>query len=334
MSEQVSKSKDSKKLELTKKPGSNKTIKNNSDNKSSEKLNNLKSSETNKKQEELGPFGQFICYIIFFGLLYLAIFKAIPFAIGKTGEFIGFTGNHVGRFIGGIGNGIGDIFDGDKKACNKLVNEIDKISSLNDFNSKTNNKEIYSKCESKNIDISKVKELGEKLEKEKSEKEERIKKEQEEKELAKKKAKEEAQKKIDDCKNSGGDWLEYSNKCYTKAEKLAAREESRKSCINRPNYTWDGESCIGKVWYWQGNDRQLNSDSRVSSNESKIVNEVFDAIERKSKKAYILDSGDGKPWAIAIKMSGDSLSEYTVVFYVQGGGSTYKAIVKNGVVLN
>lgn len=37
---------------------------------------------------------------------------------------------------------------------------------------------------------------------------------------------------------------------------------------------------------------------------------------------------------VTIKMNGNSLSEYAVVFYVQGGGSTYKAIVKNGVVLN
>ena len=171
----------------------------------------------------------------------------------------------------------------------------------------------------------------EKFEKEQLEKEERSKKE---KELTEKKAKEEAQKKIDDCKNSGGDWLEYSNKCYTKEEKLAAKEASRKSCITRQNYTWDGENCIGKVWYWQGNDRSLNSDSRVSSNESKIANEVFDAIERKSKNVRILDSGDGKPWSISIKMNGDSVSEYTAVLYIIGNGRIYRVIVKNGIVLN
>ena len=330
-------------------------MENKSLNKTNSKTNNLKTKDIklndkdNKtsevKQPEVGPFGEFICWIIFFGLLYLAVFKVIPFGIGKAGEFIGFTGNHVSRFIGGIENGIGDIFDGDKKTCNKLIKEIDKISSLDDFNKRTNNKEIYSKCEFKHIDISKVKELGEKLEKEKSEKEERIKKEQEEKELdekkaleekelAEKKAKEEALKKIDDCKNNGGTWLESSNKCYTKEEKLAAKEASRKSCLSQSNYTWDGENCNGKVWYWNGNEIQLETNSKVSSNYSKIANEVFDAIERKSRNVNVLDSKYGKPWSISIKMKGSSIDSYTVICYIEGLGRIYKVIVKDGIVLN
>ena len=155
------------------------------ENKSLNKTNSKINNQTNVEFKKLKPsekISVIITLLVMIWLGYLIVFKVLPFAIGKTGEFIGFTGNHIGRFVGGIGNGIGDIFDGDKKTCNNLIKDIDKISSLDDFNKKTNNKEIYSKCESKHIDISKVKELGEKLEKEKSEKEERIKKEKEEKE--------------------------------------------------------------------------------------------------------------------------------------------------------
>lgn len=172
-----------------------------------------------------------------------------------------------------------------------------------------------------------------KSDKEKLEKEEHDKKEQEEKELAKKKVEEEKQKNIESCKNNGGQWLDYSNKCKTKAEIDEEKENYRKDCLTKSNYTWDGNSCIGKEWFWQGNDRSLNSDSKVSSNESKIVNEVFNAVERKSKSAYVLDSGDGKPWTVTIKMNGDSLSDYTVVFYIEGNGNVYRVIVKNGTII-
>lgn len=278
--------------------------------------NELNKQEENKTQNnsnaqsEGGAIAGLFAFLIILGIGYFTFFKAIPFVWNSTTSFIG------------------DVLDKEKKSCKSLVNDVDKITSLEDFNNKTRNKEIYSMCESKHVDISKIKSLGEKLEKE-----ERDKKEQEEKELAKKKAEEEKQKNIESCKNNGGQWLDYSNKCKTKAEIDEEKENYRKDCLTKSNYTWDGNSCIGKEWFWQGNDRSLNSDSRVSSNESKIVNEVFNAVERKSKSAYVLDSGDGRPWTVTIKMNGDSLSDYTVVFYIEGNGNVYRVIVKNGTII-
>ncbi len=278
--------------------------------------NELNKQEENKTQNnsnaqsEGGAIAGLFAFLIVLGIGYFTFFKVIPFVWNSTTSFIG------------------DVLDKEKKSCQSLVNDVDKITSLEDFNNKTKNKEIYSKCESKHVDISKIKKLGEKLENE-----ERTKKEQEEKELAKKKAEEEKQKNIESCKNNGGQWLDYSNKCKTKAEIDEEKESYRKDCLNKTNYTWNGNSCIGKEWFWQGNDRSLNSDSRVSSNESKIVNEVFNAVERKSKSAYVLDSGDGRPWTVTIKMNGDSLSDYTVVFYIEGNGNVYRVIVKNGTII-
>ena len=149
----------------------------------------------------------------------------------------------------------------------------------------------------------------------------------------KKKEEEEVSRRKNECETNGGQW-QYNNSCKPK-EKLAEEKETNKQeCNKKQNYVWDGNNCTGKEWFWQGNDRSLNSDSRVSSYESKIVDEVFNAVERKSKKAYILDSGDGRPWTVTIKMNGDSLSDYTVVFYIEGNGNVYRVIVKNGTIID
>ena len=227
-----------------------------------------------------------------------------------------------------------------KGNCQDVVNLIDKSSSLKEVEDKIKENNYYSidYCNENYKTMfgnSKLKKPLEKL-KEKEQKQledEKSKNEKAEKEAAEKQKAEEKQKNIESCKNNGGQWLDYSNKCKTKAEIEQEKESYRKDCLNKTNYTWDGNSCIGKEWFWQGNDRSLYSDSRVSSNESKIVNEVFNAVERKSKSAYVLDSGDGKPWTVTIKMNGDSLSDYTVVFYIEGNGNVYRVIVKNGTII-
>ena len=150
---------------------------------------------------------------------------------------------------------------------------------------------------------------------------------------SKKREEVEVSKPKNECETNGGQW-QYDNTCKSKEKVAEEKEASRQECAKKQNYTWDGDNCNGKEWIWQGNESALNSDSKVSSYEKKITNEVFNAVERKSKSAYILDSGDGKPWTVTIKMTGNSMSEYTVVFYIQGGGSVYRAIVKNGTIIN
>lgn len=149
----------------------------------------------------------------------------------------------------------------------------------------------------------------------------------------KKKEEEEVSRRKNECETNGGQW-QYDNTCRSKEKLAEEKETSKQECNKKQNYVWDGNNCTGKEWFWQGNERSLNSDSRVSSNESKIVNEVFNAVERKSKKAYILDSGDGRPWTVTIKMNGDSLSDYTVVFYIEGDGNVYRVVVKNGTIID
>ena len=208
-----------------------------------------------------------------------------------------------------------------KGNCQDVVNLIDKSSSLKEVEDKIKENNYYSidYCNENYKTMfgnSKLKKPLEKL------------KEKEQKQLEDEKSKNEKAEKEKSEKEA-----EKKRQAEKEAEEKSLKESLRQSCITKTNYTWDGNSCIGKEWFWQGNDRSLNSDSRVSSNESKIVNEVFNAVERKSKSAYVLDSGDGKPWTVTIKMNGDSLSDYTVVFYIEGNGNVYRVIVKNGTII-
>lgn len=194
-----------------------------------------------------------------------------------------------------------------KGNCQDVVNLIDKSSSLKEVEDKIKENNYYSidYCNENYKTIfgnSKLKKPLEKL-------------------------KEKEQKQLEDEKSK-------NEKAEKEAEEKSLKESLRQSCITKTNYTWDGNSCIGKEWFWQGNDRSLNSDKRVSSNESKIVNKVFNAVERKSTSARILDSGDGRPWTVSIKMNGDSLSDYTVVFYIVSNGNVYRVIVKNGTIID
>lgn len=209
-----------------------------------------------------------------------------------------------------------------KGNCQDVVNLIDKSSSLKEVEDKIKENNYYSidYCNENYKTMfgnSKLKKPLEKL------------KEKEQKQLEDEKSKNEKAEKEKSEKEA-----EKKRQAEKEAEEKSLKESLRQSCITKSNYTWDGNSCIGKEWFWQGNDRSLNSDSRVSSNESKIVNEVFNAVEGKSKSAYVLDSGDGKPWTVTIKMNGDSLSDYTVVFYIEGNGNVYRVIVKNGTIID
>ena len=209
-----------------------------------------------------------------------------------------------------------------KGNCQDVVNLIDKSSSLKEVEDKIKENNYYSidYCNENYKTIfgnSKLKKPLEKL------------KEKEQKQLEDEKSKNEKAEKEKSEKEA-----EKKRQAEKEAEEKSLKESLRQSCITKTNYTWDGNSCIGKEWFWQGNDRSLNSDKRVSSNESKIVNEVFNAVERKSTSARILDSGDGRPWTVTIKMNGDSLSDYTVVFYIEGNGNVYRVIVKNGTIID
>ena len=209
-----------------------------------------------------------------------------------------------------------------KGNCQDVVNLIDKSSSLKEVEDKIKENNYYSidYCNENYKTIfgnSKLKKPLEKL------------KEKEQKQLEDEKSKNEKAEKEKSEKEA-----EKKRQAEKEAEEKSLKESLRQSCITKTNYTWDGNSCIGKEWFWQGNDRSLNSDKRVSSNESKIVNEVFNAVERKSTSARILDSGDGRPWTVSIKMNGDSLSDYTVVFYIVGNGNVYRVIVKNGTIID
>lgn len=209
-----------------------------------------------------------------------------------------------------------------KGNCQDVVNLIDKSSSLKEVEDKIKENNYYSidYCNENYKTMfgnSKLKKPLEKL------------KEKEQKQLEDEKSKNEKAEKEKSEKEA-----EKKRQAEKEAEEKSLKESLRQSCITKTNYTWDGNSCIGKEWFWQGNDRSLNSDKRVSSNESKIVNEVFNAVERKSTSARILDSGDGRPWTISIKMNGDSLSDYTVVFYIVGNGNVYRVIVKNGTIID
>lgn len=209
-----------------------------------------------------------------------------------------------------------------KGNCQDVVNLIDKSSSLKEVEDKIKENNYYSidYCNENYKTMfgnSKLKKPLEKL------------KEKEQKQLEDEKSKNEKAEKEKSEKEA-----EKKRQAEKEAEEKSLKESLRQSCITKTNYTWDGNSCIGKEWFWQGNDRSLNSDKRVSSNESKIVNEVFNAVERKSTSARILDSGDGRPWTVSIKMNGDSLSDYTVVFYIVGNGNVYRVIVKNGTIID
>ena len=209
-----------------------------------------------------------------------------------------------------------------KGNCQDIVNLIDKSSSLKEVEDKIKENNYYSidYCNENYKTMfgnSKLKKPLEKL------------KEKEQKQLEDEKSKNEKAEKEKSEKEA-----EKKRQAEKEAEEKSLKESLRQSCITKSNYTWDGNSCIGKEWFWQGNDRSLNSDKRVSSNESKIVNEVFNAVERKSTSARILDSGDGRPWTISIKMNGDYLSDYTVVFYIVGNGNVYRVIVKNGTIID
>ena len=209
-----------------------------------------------------------------------------------------------------------------KGNCQDVVNLIDKSSSLKEVEDKIKENNYYSidYCNENYKTIfgnSKLKKPLEKL------------KEKEQKQLEDEKSKNEKAEKEKSEKEA-----EKKRQAEKEAEEKSLKESLRQSCITKTNYTWDGNSCIGKEWFWQGNDRSLNSDKRVSSNESKIVNEVFNAVERKSTSARILDSGDGRPWTVSIKMNGDYLSDYTVVFYIVGNGNVYRVIVKNGTIID
>lgn len=209
-----------------------------------------------------------------------------------------------------------------KGNCQDVVNLIDKSSSLKEVEDKIKENNYYSidYCNENYKTIfgnSKLKKPLEKL------------KEKEQKQLEDEKSKNEKAEKEKSEKEA-----EKKRQAEKEAEEKSLKESLRQSCITKSNYTWDGNSCIGKEWFWQGNDRSLNSDKRVSSNESKIINEVFNAVERKSTSARILDSGDGRPWTVSIKMNGDYLSDYTVVFYIVGNGNVYRVIVKNGTIID
>lgn len=209
-----------------------------------------------------------------------------------------------------------------KGNCQDVVNLIDKSSSLKEVEDKIKENNYYSidYCNENYKTIfgnSKLKKPLEKL------------KEKEQKQLEDEKSKNEKAEKEKSEKEA-----EKKRQAEKEAEEKSLKESLRQSCITKTNYTWDGNSCIGKEWFWQGNDRSLNSDNKVSSNESKIVNEVFNAVERKSTSARILDSGDGRPWTVSIKMNGDYLSDYTVVFYIVGNGNVYRVIVKNGTIID
>lgn len=209
-----------------------------------------------------------------------------------------------------------------KGNCQDVVNLIDKSSSLKEVEDKIKENNYYSidYCNENYKTMfgnSKLKKPLEKL------------KEKEQKQLEDEKSKNEKAEKEKSEKEA-----EKKRQAEKEAEEKSLKESLRQSCITKSNYTWDGNSCIGKEWFWQGNDRSLNSDKRVSSNESKIVNEVFNAVERKSTSARILDSGDGRPWTVSIKMNGDYLSDYTVVFYIVGNGNVYRVIVKNGTIID
>lgn len=209
-----------------------------------------------------------------------------------------------------------------KGNCQDVVNLIDKSSSLKEVEDKIKENNYYSidYCNENYKTMfgnSKLKKPLEKL------------KEKEQKQLEDEKSKNEKAEKEKSEKEA-----EKKRQAEKEAEEKSLKESLRQSCITKSNYTWDGNSCISKEWFWQGNDRSLNSDKRVSSNESKIVNEVFNAVERKSTSARILDSGDGRPWTVSIKMNGDYLSDYTVVFYIVGNGNVYRVIVKNGTIID
>ena len=209
-----------------------------------------------------------------------------------------------------------------KGNCQDVVNLIDKSSSLKEVEDKIKENNYYSidYCNENYKTMfgnSKLKKPLEKL------------KEKEQKQLEDEKSKNEKAEKEKSEKEA-----EKKRQAEKEAEEKSLKESLRQSCITKTNYTWDGNSCIGKEWFWQGNERSLNSDKRVSSNESKIVNEVFNAVERKSTSARILDSGDGRPWTVTIKMNGDYLSDYTVVFYIVGNGNVYRVIVKNGTIID
>lgn len=209
-----------------------------------------------------------------------------------------------------------------KGNCQDVVNLIDKSSSLKEVEDKIKENNYYSidYCNENYKTIfgnSKLKKPLEKL------------KEKEQKQLEDEKSKNEKAEKEKSEKEA-----EKKRQAEKEAEEKSLKESLRQSCITKTNYTWDGNSCIGKEWFWQGNERSLNSDKRVSSNESKIVNEVFNAVERKSTSARVLDSGDGRPWTVSIKMNGDYLSDYTVVFYIVGNGNVYRVIVKNGTIID
>ena len=209
-----------------------------------------------------------------------------------------------------------------KGNCQDVVNLIDKSSSLKEVEDKIKENNYYSidYCNENYKTMfgnSKLKKPLEKL------------KEKEQKQLEDEKSKNEKAEKEKSEKEA-----EKKRQAEKEAEEKSLKESLRQSCITKTNYTWDGNSCIGKEWFWQGNDRSLNSDKRVSSNESKIVNEVFNAVERKSTSARILDLGDGRPWTVSIKMNGDYLSDYTVVFYIVGNGNVYRVIVKNGTIID
>lgn len=209
-----------------------------------------------------------------------------------------------------------------KGNCQDVVNLIDKSSSLKEVEDKIKENNYYSidYCNENYKTMfgnSKLKKPLEKL------------KEKEQKQLEDEKSKNEKAEKEKSEKEA-----EKKRQAEKEVEEKSLKESLRQSCITKTNYTWDGNSCIGKEWFWQGNDRSLNSDKKVSSNESKIVNEVFNAVERKSTSARILDSGDGRPWTVSIKMNGDYLSDYTVVFYIVGNGNVYRVIVKNGTIID
>lgn len=111
-----------------------------------------KTQNSSNTQSEGNAITGLFAFLIILGIGYFTFFKAIPFIWNSTTSFIG------------------DVLDKEKKSCKSLVNDVDKITSLEDFNNKTKNKEIYSMCESKHVDISKIKSLGEKLEKEERDK--------------------------------------------------------------------------------------------------------------------------------------------------------------------
>ena len=224
-----------------------------------------------------------------------------------------------------------------KGNCQDIVNLIDKSSSLKEVEDKIKENNYYSidYCNENYKTMFGNSKLKKPLEKLKEKEQKQLEDEKSKNEKAEKeKSEKEAEKKRQAEKEKSEKEAEKKRQAEKEAEEKSLKESLRQSCITKSNYTWDGNSCIGKEWFWQGNDRSLNSDKRVSSNESKIVNEVFNTVERKSTSARILDSGDGRPWTISIKMNGDYLSDYTVVFYIVGNGNVYRVIVKNGTIID